>query len=858
MPSKTLRAPRSFRSTAGLLLLAAVISSGCAVSAPPPEPALELTTRFVDTPEAPMARLAPTVGVEESAALLAGFDWHATTPLREYGEDGAPALHYVMVYVDDREKVEDLVEMHLHHAYSPLLASERAQWRGMVGQMTPSGDGRGVFAFAFMPGAVYNSIRDFALQDVVLFRAIFPREMPAEALDEGGAISYEQLAAAGFQYNGMPWTAGEEEAPAEEVAGQGQALVILTARVAMKAVSELATEAARLVARALGGRDRDGLLFGLGAAGTADYHVGLNLMNTDPAFGGGPDDSAGRQSTPMRRAWGEGRGDEVYLEGVRVSIWSRGDGTVLWLPTLFEGHTDDHGDVHIEVAKNRTIRSLCVASENDAAEITELLTEVEVCGFDLDVTDWTSAVFIEVDVQHSYFNLLAQMTEGQRYLEDVVAYSPYKADVLVGPLADMLGSTPFAPCLGFPNVSADALVTAILGSVALVSPSTAAFLATITPLLAVDLVLSGDEVKWSRAFASHEYGHFAMCSMLFDEAVWKISTTWTAAVVRRLAAGDDPSADDDTAYALEAFADFFSAQVTGGVNYSAISPAISGPMNYCLASDNDCLEENHVDGGDFHAEVRRVLTTLHDAFDGWGRFHGDVPSNGDVWTTDGAGFYTPAPVGVGNAWDDEVRLSGPALRSFVRNMGSIGEDSMMTALADTMRDAGYDWCEACVVFALHSRASTSGTREEMYIECENAPIAGWLGTTPQPTAPSSCNFRGCVPGMGLTPEGCVECAEGVVSDGRSPCVECPFGSVVIDNQCAACDTLGSCETRCPGHSGLNASGVCEDCAFNEVSVLSQCESCPSGTFADSNANLCVADCPPGTVPEMGGCFHVVP
>lgn len=845
------------RLSALTLLVGASAFSGCAAEEPAPEAPLQLETQFVERAGSPLPRLPPAVGEDESRALLTSFDWRETEPLLEYNRDGSPALHYVMIYVDDRQKVAELEEMQLHHAYSPLLQSERSRWKGMRGQMTPSGDGRGVFAFAFIPGVVYNMIRTSALEGEVLYQAILPRELPLEALNDEGSISYEQLGAAGFRYDGQPLPSFTSS---EGVGQAGQPLVILTARTAMKAVAEAAIEAARLAAKAVGNRDRNGLIFGVGAAGTAHYYVDLNLMNTDSLFGGDSSDPATPDSTPMRRAWGEGRGDEIYLEDVRVSIWSHGDSTVLWLPTLFDGHTDDEGKVHIEVAKDREIDSFCVAVENDAAELTELLTEVEMCDFDLDVIDNRSAVFIDVDVQHSYFNVLAQLSEGRAYLEEVVGYTPYKTDVLVGPIADMLGSVgsaAFVPCLGFPNVSADALVAAILAPIALVSPSTAAFLGSMTPIMAVDMVLGSDSVKSSRGVATHEYGHFVMCSMLFDEAVWKISTTWTSAVVSRLSAGTSPSADADASYTMEAFADFFAGQVAGAANYADVSPLESGSMDYCVASDDRCFDQNMVESNDFHGELGRVLTTMHDAFDGWARHEGNVPSNADVWEDDGAGLYTPASISSGNAYDESVKLPGHALRTLVGRMGAIDEDSLMSGLAATIREEGYDWCDACEVFALHDSRSSTGTREEKYITCEMAPIAGWLGAAPDATDPTSCNFRACPEGMGLTVDGCVTCGEGTVSDGRSPCEECPDGSVVVDNQCVSCDAAGTCTPTCPGRTGLDANGECVDCAVDEVSVDSQCEPCPAGMLVDPVANECVVDCPPGTAPQNGACAPIV-
>src|SRR5690606_20266402 len=144
------------------------------------------------------------------------------------------------------------------------------------------------------------------------------------------------------------------------------------ARAALEAVAEAAVDVVRAIAIALGNADRDGLLFGFGAAGTAQLVLTLDVRDTDAAFGG----------TSMRRAWGAGLGAPVMLPGVRVSVWSRGDATVLGLPTLFQATTDADSVAVLRLAKGRKVNQLCIATENYAAEITDLLTEIEVCDFE--------------------------------------------------------------------------------------------------------------------------------------------------------------------------------------------------------------------------------------------------------------------------------------------------------------------------------------------------------------------------------------------------------------------------------------------------------------------------------------------
>src|SRR5206468_1295257 len=182
-----------------------------------------------------------------------------------------------------------------------------------------------------------------------------------------------------------------------------------------------------------------------------------------------------------------------------------------------------------------------------AAEISNFLTEIEVCDFksftEGKIDDLKSDSNLTVGIQDGYFNVLAQATEARAYLGDVVGYTPHQAVILVGTIADLMGSfgtgASFTPCLGFPNVSADAIVAGVLAAITLVNPTTAATLGAITPLMAVDMVLPSNGASTpfaqisvdSRGVPTHEYGHFITCSMLYDSSFTKISGTWTGAVV---------------------------------------------------------------------------------------------------------------------------------------------------------------------------------------------------------------------------------------------------------------------------------------------------------------------------------------
>jgi hypothetical protein len=879
-----------------LALSVALLLLGCGE----PEAGRSVDIAFVSPNEGEqpgLIDLEPAIGPDQVKQWVAEFAWSETEPLVELTKDGEPALYYARVYATSRDELGYLDELGLQHSTLPLFAHERVHFRGKIGRVRPPSDGRGVLISVILPGKVFNVIRDYALQGVALFESIeIVRDLPEQVVNVDGSLSWDALGESGFRLRGaelealVPSSPSSPSSPsAPGLAQATQPLVILTVREALHAAAEVSEEVLRAIARAAGNRDRNGLAFGWGAAGTAYLYITTDLRETDSAFGGtlpATNASVADESRPMRRAWGDKAGQTVKLPGVRVSVWSNGDSTVLWLPTLFEGTTDDEGKASIEVAKGRSVDELCIATENDAAEITDFLTEIEVCDFKSfsqgDIDDVDSLAFVNVRIQDSYFNVLAQVTEARAYLREIVGYSPYKADILVGPIADLMGPQAFTPCLGFPNVSADLIIGAVIAAVTIADPPSGIVLGGLTSLLAVDMILPHYSVITqpefpfpqkstdSRGMATHEYGHFATCSMLYDSSASKISGTWTGAMLERIAEGGLPSADADRSYDVEALADFMSAQIVGGTAYFTLGEPDVFDMSYCLGASSDCMDRNVTssstldnNASGFDVNTARVATTLHDAFDGQLRWSfgwtDDSPGNGDMWQRDADGLLTYSSQHAGDAHDEPVALPGQALREFVGRLGFTQGD-FMGALADTIYDHGYDWCDACEVFAVHDDKLIDDTQAERYAVCAQAPIASWLGTTPNAGLPQSCNFAGCPDGTvpNHWDNRCDVCPPGEVEVDGWDCQPCPPQAVVIDNSCQYCDDDGACTAACPGRT-VPEDGACVECLWEQIAVDDQCQACPDGLLRYENE--CVTECPPGPgdaiIIDRGVCTYVI-
>lgn len=684
----------------------------------------------------PLPVLPPPLSPAQTIALRDAFHWNETQALAELNEEGLPALYYALVYVEDRDQLEALDLLQFHHSTLPLFADELETWTGQQGIFTHEGDGRGLFMFAFVPGQVYNLIRKAALDGNIIFRAMPLREVPAAARNADGSLSYAALRASAFRYR--------DQDPPEAQGGVGtsaQPLFSIGLRKIVNGIAEVGKEVGVTIQRGLGWVDRT---FG----GSIELALALDLRNTDPSFGGRVANGGPGESTPFQRAWGPDFGTQATLPGVRVFALQRTAFGLL--PTAFTAHTDEAGIARMQISEGKRT-SFCIAVENDAAEVTSLFNASEVCNFPkAEEGALEEDTTITLYLQHKYFNILAQATEGYTFMREVAGYTPHRADILVGRLANFIGRNDraFVPAFGFPNLSYDITLS-------LISPAAL----PMAPLFAVDIILPDnldrmtpwgpddpyDSNKVSRGVMTHEYGHFVLASMLYDEGIENITVAYTGAMLSLILNGD--SAMSEGAYLNEAFADFFAGQVAGGTNYFSFPgfTAGLGPMYYCPAGSSGCLDANEKKEAQYVHQIARITSTLHDAFDGW-PLYATAPGSAAVWTKDpvtkrlsiaAPATIPPSPVfpNPGDAQDEEVQLSGWHIRNLLRRWDQRGnlltEENLMGGLADSIQEAGVGWCQACKMFAQHDASLPLGAspadREAL---CNAQPIQSWLGPKP--------------------------------------------------------------------------------------------------------------------------------
>jgi hypothetical protein len=626
----------------------------------------------------------------------------------------------------------------------------------------------------------------------------------------------------------------------------------------------------------------------------------------------------------MVRAWGRSKGSPMQLPGVRIAAVQQLVGVAGYgINMRFEGTTGATSSAGMEVRKGKPTR-ICMVMENDTATLNDYFTRTEICGLESGGANGPRNVFqsdstIKLEIQNKYVNLLAQFTDGRAYLQGVAGYTPHKLSALVGPIANVLGKVThgraMTPCLGFPNVVLDGVNGALVTAVSLVpgvGNALAAVIAAAEIAIEVDMWLPDDgDNLGGRGIPTHEYGHFAMCSLLYDED-WTAMVTIPSLIIQRIKDGTYQDHDDQVAYIMEGWADFFLGQVASGGNYFGFNDQISvptGTVEYCDGTGNDCWDWNYVEdlesatdpggSGDkgFHNQVRRIASTLFDAFDGQAGA-GDLPGEGDFWTVGATSSVVPSAMHAGDAKDEVIALPGPALRTFIHNWTrhswlpvawAVNEGQFFGALNQTIRDAQnpqrvgqkYSWCDACEMFSQHDglSCSTTGfamsrglctsmgapaqkkmTMSEMVSVCGASPsIPGFIGAPPAGSDPSTtCTFTGCparsilVGTIGDAAAACVSCGPHQVSTGVHPCTEgmCAKASTSATAcvECAADQIVGGPDgntcVSCPAFQVPSTDKkTCVSCGAHQVAMGGVCVTCPANQLAapDGTCQACPAD-----------------
>ncbi|MBN2193622.1 MAG: hypothetical protein JW751_12465 [Polyangiaceae bacterium] len=847
-------------------------------------------------------KLDPAFWPDESAQMAQDFSWAVTSPVPETDAQGRPTLYYANIYIEDAEQLGALNDAYIHYAQEPIFTTELERFFGQCGSVDSGSDGEGVFVFAVLPGQTYNLLREYALtpdpttgEDRTIFDVVILRTPPEGAGNADGSLSWQALMDAGFLYRGeTEFTEPDQQQPRRR--GWFRRLCRDVAR----RVGEVVQSSVRVVESALGAAH---LLI------ARDRHLDFTLTvdNKDPLFEG-----------EMKQAWGGAAGDPTRPDRVKVDVrmWLQLLPVPVVAPTLFYGVTDNLGQTRVTVPRKAMTRyqnPVCITLDNHAATVTDYLLPVRVCDYGGGNNDGIPTDVAHADVslasdQHK-IHMHTAVTDAYSYFRDVAEYEPHRVVVLTDWLAnhftgkwDFFEDKPsispedhpaFAGCLGL-NEQDDVwpvVIQALPYDHPFLHTAVALALgAAITAVSQADIVMPDMQQKYkdSRGIIVHEYGHFALCSLMYDSR----STDLPKFIRKRMSTPRKIGPTDEAAILSDAFADFVAEQVVAGVDYvapSSIKFDAWESMHYCRnvpgVELGPCLEGNAngtpLSGvfaemkeskgatAEGKLELARVLTTWHDAFDGHyipGQLRRgfNSPGNGDYYTESTSGHLEITPEG----WvsldptrhhdDENVSLPGRAIYDWGilwREVALVDFTiaSAMNQLTKTMVDHGSTWCDACELYTLHEDGFDTDTPFwEQWMACSQGRLAEYVGAPPDA-------------GYNMQAADCSACPVHAHTDPTSGiCVACGVGEVAVTGGCFACldGSMAPADSNtcldCPAHTVSNADHTdCDACAAGEIAVSNICTQCDPGTEPADGFDLC-APCPEGEVAPEGVCYPCDP
>ena len=165
--------------------------------------------------------------------------------------------------------------------------------------------------------------------------------------------------------------------------------------------------------------------------GTRTIDVTIHPQMMDPIFA----------SDEMRQAWGANYGRPISLAGLQL----RAKRSVF----LSVDHLDANNHGRVTILNLSSGARLCMALRNFAGFVTSGFEHDEICVGGLS----TSQTTVDMPVTHSSLNIMAQITDGNLYMQRVGGFAPASAEIIIGPAARAVGAVndgrPLSPCFSF-------------------------------------------------------------------------------------------------------------------------------------------------------------------------------------------------------------------------------------------------------------------------------------------------------------------------------------------------------------------------------------------------------------------------
>jgi hypothetical protein len=782
----------------------------------------------------------PLVTLEQAAQLRQNFDWKTQTKLAEKNPDGSPTLFYAWVYVKSAKEALALRQLFIHVLHHPLFREELDQFAGKCGAFTNPGDGEGAFVPAVLPGATFNKLIDAQTSkditgDRTVFDVIRIRDIPAAARNGNGSIRLDLLANSGFRY--LDYETGL--APPDQITRDSsrtitRALVDVVTWVVEAVQTVIRESQIALATAAAAFVGRVGL--------TLEIHAVINdSLFVDPALSVAPPMIRGWGDRAGHELGAVGMRVSLLQRIGLLPFPTLSQGTTDADGRTFIDAVRDAGPYESGICLQMETNAARVTDFLSASDICDfrgfgVTPNLPDNGSNFQLKDFSKAQEFHIHADLPRMTGLYEADDDWLWSHDVVKYRASKARILSGFWAETFSpssngtDTLFTPCLGYLDVTQGLVSIAALpggllteAGLALDAPITGVVLGVLyTVLSSADIVMStSSSVPWDRTVMSHEYGHYLFCSLLNDFTPGTMASPVEYIATEVLThPGISKDVSQSVTYINEAMADFFDGQVTGGANYTwaaaipgfepgglgntvgsylctnsiEILPPIGGlpPPSQGQCFDNN-ISGNATSSTDRTA-IGRTVSVIEDVFDGHNDRFGSTPGDGDVWVHRPGSINPPVSIsptsyGISDSSYERVALNGTDLTIFAgtlgQGMGPFGtgaglkDSTFYGALNSTMSARGFNWCERCRVFGLHSTAVKNQvlggtvTPGDLFQACSSdVLLSNVLG--PNPISDGNFNWNSCLP-----------CPAGQFSDANGNCTPCDLDRVV-GNRCVSC------------------------------------------------------------------------
>jgi hypothetical protein len=775
--------------------------------------------------------LPPPLTPEEVVVLRDGFNWLTVDSLPETDPDGNPALWHGLIYIDRREQLDALNLWRVYWSSTPFSQKYISQFSGKCGRMEHATEGKGLVVYAIFPAKLFNILRTFAHEALLLggaeppFKFIVPStpDQP-EYVNSDGSIKYSALAtpdylawlaAGGTQ---LPWFGSSivnwaSEAvsdagdwiddniidPAGDVVDDGFSYVGSGWDEAVDWTANALDDGWELIQMGLG--DLVGLF------GEVTVTLNVQIQNRDAGFA---------TNSLMLRGWGDAPFQPIVPRGAQARIRQWGWG---FLPIMNQDEIKAGGLARIQAAEGQGDRggALCIELENNDGMMTTDLAPNEVCKFDgLNFDNFEHNTTNDLRTNQKDLHAFTQIVDSADYARDVLGSNPRRAEVLIGwipneltgivndfPGAILNGNAEraMALCLDFPS-GAQISITELSLLLGAAGPVVGALSALAAPIVMKDIWWPDENGAAqnidSRGVMTHEFGHFFVCNEVFNYG----GPSAMHALRSRLAEGANDSRSDVVTIAMEAMADVFAMGAVGGANY-VNPPGVTRTNQMSFCSADPCMEQNFRGAGDysdptldparleFFDELARYQSLFHDVFDraDSSARRTDAPWNGDVWTQSG-GQLVESTNGYIAFADEPISLAADGFRRMIEWWQAGAEDdasihAVVAGLTDMLIASNYNWCQLCELFALHTPGAPGVTGDP----ATDAPAdwaARWARWSFCSTNAEITSRIGAAPETYMNVNQSCEVCPNLSRPVDGVCTPCGPGEVARGNRCEAC------------------------------------------------------------------------